>query len=105
MLKWPNKKSQDSPLKLKITVFLEREDDGTYYAFSPALKGLHVGGETEREAIRNVQDGIISYLTSLTRHGDPLPVGEFLSIEDAPRNAIKETVTIEWPTRQMCGIS
>ena len=40
--------------KVRFTVELvvEPDDDG-YHAFCPALKGLHVAGQTEEEAIQN----------------------------------------------------
>lgn len=43
-------------------------DDGGFHAFCPALKGLHVGGDTEQEAFDNALDGIAIYVESLVEH-------------------------------------
>ncbi|MFA4836482.1 MAG: type II toxin-antitoxin system HicB family antitoxin [Dehalococcoidia bacterium] len=48
-------------------------DQGGFYAYCPALKGLHVDGETEEEALQNARDAAILYLRSLIKHGDPIP--------------------------------
>jgi predicted RNase H-like HicB family nuclease len=50
-------------------------DDGEFHAYSPLLKGLHVGGETEEEALKNAKDAAVAYLISLIKHGDPIPIG------------------------------
>ncbi len=50
-------------------------DDGEFHAFCPALKGLHVGGQTKKEALKNAMDAVELYLKSLIKHGDPIPVG------------------------------
>lgn len=61
-------------LTIEILVVLEPDGDG-YYACCPALKGLHVGGDTEEETLDHAKDGSILYLNSLTRNRQPLPVG------------------------------
>ncbi|NLC52894.1 MAG: type II toxin-antitoxin system HicB family antitoxin [Firmicutes bacterium] len=58
--------------ELIIRVCIER-DGGMYHAYAPDLKGIHVGGETEEEAFRNVQDAVYAYLESLMKHGEPFP--------------------------------
>ena len=59
-------------------------DDGEFHAYCPALKGLHVGGETEKEALKNAMDAVGLYLKSLIRHGDPIPVGVATETVAAP---------------------
>lgn len=73
-------------LKVSVSVFIEKDGDG-YYAYAPALKGLHVGGDTLEEAIQNARDGVDLYLTSLLDHNEPLPIGEHLKIEAEPERA------------------
>ena len=99
---------------VKILVILE-PDEGGYHAYCPALKGLHVGGDSKEEALDHARDGIILYLNSLTRHGEPLPVGPGCVIEKnrprvqsykPPRNAILENLEVLWqPTLAMSGAS
>ena len=55
--------------------FVVEPDEGGFYAYCPELKGLHVGGATEEEAIRNARDAAYAYLMSLIKHNDALPVG------------------------------
>jgi predicted RNase H-like HicB family nuclease len=68
-------------VKFILSIVVEPDDDG-FHAFCPALKGLHVGGETEQEALKNAIDGAMLYLRSLIRHGDPIPVG--VTVERIP---------------------
>jgi predicted RNase H-like HicB family nuclease len=64
----------DAVIRFTVDIIVEPDDDG-YHAFCPALKGLHVSGQTEKEAVKNAADGAILYLESLIKHGDPIPVG------------------------------
>lgn len=61
-------------IQFTIQVVVEPDDDG-YHAYCPALKGFHVGGETEAEALENAKDAAIAYVCSLIKHGEPIPVG------------------------------
>lgn len=66
------RKKQASKYRTKIVI----EPDGNdFYAYCPALKGLHVPGDTEEEALRNAKDAIVAYIASLIKHGDPIPKG------------------------------
>jgi len=60
------------------TVILEREEDGGYHAFVPALKGCHSQGDILEESIDNIREAIALYLDSLRAHGEPLPVEDIL---------------------------
>lgn len=62
------------PMEFKVQI--ETEPDGDlFHAYCRALKGLHVSGTTEKEAIENAKDAAIAYLTSVIKHGDPIPIG------------------------------
>jgi len=56
---------------LHYTVIYEREEDGGYHAFVPALKGCHTQGDTLEEAMANAQEAVEVYLESLKAHGEP----------------------------------
>ncbi len=58
---------------MRYTVILEREDDGGYHAFAPALVGCHSQGDTLDEAVENVKEAMEVYLESLAAHGEPIP--------------------------------
>ena len=57
-----------------FTAIVEREQEGGYHAFCPALKGCHTQGDTLDEALANVREAIEAYLESLRAHGESLPV-------------------------------
>jgi len=50
-------------------------DNGSFHAWCPGLKGLHVDGETGDQALANAKDAVVAYLESLVKHGEPIPVG------------------------------
>ena len=55
------------------TIIMEREDDGGYHAFCPALPGCHSQGDTYDETMENIKDAIKLYIESLIAHHDPIP--------------------------------
>lgn len=61
-------------LKFKILIEVERDGE-EFYAHCPHLPGLHVGGATEQEAIRNAADAALAYMRSILKHDDPIPLG------------------------------
>ena len=68
-------------LQLRLTLGVVIEKDGqSFHAFCPGLKGLHVDGRTEKEALQNAEHAANFYIASLIRHGDPLPIGPHLSL-------------------------
>jgi len=55
------------------TIIFEKENDGGYHVFCPALKGCHSQGDSYDEALNNIQDAVKLYLESLIAHNDPIP--------------------------------
>jgi len=55
------------------TIILEKEDDGGYHAFCPALPGCHTQGDNYDEAIENIKDAIKLYIESLKSHNEDVP--------------------------------
>ena len=64
--------------KRHYTVLLEREEEGGYHAFCPALKGCHSQGETLEEALANIREAIELYLEDLKAEGEPIPEEDIL---------------------------
>lgn len=60
--------------KVQVLVIVE-PDDGSYHAYCPDLKGIHVDGNTEEEALEICTEAINCYLQVMMKHGDPIPVG------------------------------
>lgn len=68
----------DAIINHRYTVILEREEDGGFHAFIPALKGCNTQGDTEAEALANAGEAITVYLESLKAHGEPIPAEDLL---------------------------
>ena len=96
------------PPKVEVAVDVVIEpDEGGYHAYTPGLKGLHVDGATEEEALRNAREAIVIYLESLVRHGEPIPVGPDLHIRKRipiPRKALLRSVRLPCPSLSASGI-
>lgn len=63
--------------KQKITFIVDvcvENDEDKFHAYCPALKGVHIDGDTEEEAVKNVKIAISLYIQSLIKHGDPIPL-------------------------------
>lgn len=60
------------------TVIIEREEDGGYHAFCPALRGCHSRGDTYEETIRNIREAITLYIESLKAHAEPIPTEDVI---------------------------
>ncbi len=95
-------------LKLRVTIIVEQDGDG-YYAYTPALKGLHVYDDTEEEAVQHAMQAIGVYLRSLVEHGDPWPIGPDLTVHEVPQevpaNSVTRNVMVSWSIAQMSGIN
>jgi predicted RNase H-like HicB family nuclease len=76
----PMKTQSKLRLRLEFTVVIERDGD-SFHAFCPGLKGLHVDGKDEHEALKNATEAADCYVASLVRHGDPLPIGPHFTAE------------------------
>lgn len=68
-------------LTFRIRVLVEKDDD-QFHAYCPDLKGLHVSGETEHEALANAREAVCLYMESLVKHGHSIPVG-VVALEEA----------------------
>jgi predicted RNase H-like HicB family nuclease len=58
---------------LRYTVILEKEDDGGYHAFCPALPGCRTQGDDLDDALVNIEEAIALYIESLVEDGEPIP--------------------------------
>ena len=62
----------------RYTIILEREADGGFHAYCPALKGCHSQGDSLDEAIDNIREAIEVYLESVEAHNEPIPLEDLL---------------------------
>ncbi|GMT49365.1 MAG: hypothetical protein IEMM0008_0904 [bacterium] len=56
-----------------FTVVFEKEEDGGYHAFCPALKGCHTQGDSWEETSKNIEEAMELYIESLIAHQEPIP--------------------------------
>jgi predicted RNase H-like HicB family nuclease len=47
---------------MKLKIILEKSDEGGYTAYVPSLPGCISEGDTEKDAIKNIQEAIELYL-------------------------------------------
>ena len=57
----------------KFLVYLEAAEEGGYIVTCPELPGCVTQGETVEEALTMIKDAIQGYITSLRKHGEPIP--------------------------------
>ena len=48
-----------------IKIIIEQEEDSSFHAYCPDLKGLHVCGQTRKEAMENATAAISAYQESM----------------------------------------
>lgn len=53
---------------MELKIVLEKQEEGGYTAYVPALPGCISQGETEEEAIENIKEAIALYLESGKEH-------------------------------------
>lgn len=54
-------------------VIIEREEEGGYHAYCPALRGCHSQGDTYEEIVQNITEAIQGYIDSLKARSEPIP--------------------------------
>jgi predicted RNase H-like HicB family nuclease len=82
------------PCKIEFLVDVVVEpDESEFLAYCPALKGLHVGGATVQEAMENANDAIACHLTSMMKHGDPIPKGVSVRRIELPDSRLRRTTS------------
>ena len=75
-------------LRFQVPIVVKKDDAG-YHAFSPPLKGLHVGGETKEEALRCGIKAAKQHLECMIEYGDMIPLS-LVNNEDVSRNYLLE---------------
>ena len=57
----------------KLTIVIERDEDGRFLAVCPALQGCYTEGESEDEARELITDAIRLHIESRLERGEPIP--------------------------------
>lgn len=58
---------------MKFRIFIKQDEDGMFISEIPELPGCISQGKTREEAVANIKDAILGYLTSLKKHEEPIP--------------------------------
>lgn len=65
---------------LNVNIMVEKDGNG-YYATCPPFKGLHVYGQTKKEALELATQAIVAYSLSLLKHNEPIPCDNIIKEE------------------------
>ncbi len=65
--------TKGNSITFSVDICIE-EDGDSFYAYCPALKGIHIDGSTEKKALKNTKVAIKLYIESLLKHGDAIPL-------------------------------
>jgi predicted RNase H-like HicB family nuclease len=80
-------------IKFGVRIIVEPDETG-FHAYCPALKGLHTCGETKEEAIQNAKDAALAYLLSIIKHGDPIPEGIIVRVQETFPKCVVEQMDL-----------
>lgn len=65
---------RDAPVSMTFAVTLERDEDGVFVAVCPSIPGCVSQGDTEEEAMQNIEEAIRACLEVRSELGLPLTV-------------------------------
>lgn len=65
-------------MSYRYTTIIERQPDGGYHVFCPALPGCRTEGDTLEEALENIKEAIEVYIESLKAHGEEIPFEDLM---------------------------
>ena len=66
-------------------VVIERDEDGVYIAYCPALQGCYTQGDTYEEALENIKDAIRLHIEARRAVGEPVPIEAAVGFEGLRR--------------------
>jgi predicted RNase H-like HicB family nuclease len=66
-------KTDFKSLKFRVLIVVEKDDPG-YHAFAPSLPGLHMPGDTRKEALENAKEAATLMLKAMIEDGDSIPI-------------------------------
>ncbi len=66
-------RNTDMVERMKLRIFVTRDEDGVFVSEVPELPGCVSQGSTREDAIANIKDAISGYVASLKKHNEPIP--------------------------------
>ncbi|MBI2932654.1 MAG: type II toxin-antitoxin system HicB family antitoxin [Planctomycetes bacterium] len=58
---------------MRFRVIVEQDEEGTFVAECPSLRGCISQGKSRQEAMTNIRDAIRGTIASLKKHKEPIP--------------------------------
>ena len=71
-------------VKYRYTVIVERDENGMYIAYCPALQGCYTQGETYEEVMKNIKEAIELNIEARKEMGEEIPIE--MAIEEVEVN-------------------
>ncbi len=71
-------------VRYKYTVVVERDEDGMYIAYCPALQGCYTQGKTYEEVMKNIKEAIELHIEARKDLGEEIPIE--MAIEEVEIN-------------------
>jgi len=71
-------------MKYRYTVIVERDEDGMYIAYCPALQGCYSQGESYEEVMKNIKEAIALNIEARKEMGEDIPIE--MAIEEVEIN-------------------
>ena len=78
-----NVKVDSKCLKFKVRIVVEKDDPG-YHAYAPSLRGLHMPGDTQKEALNNAKEAAVLMLKTMIEDGDSIPIDVIIPQKERP---------------------
>ena len=66
-------KTEKRTLKFKVSIIVEPDTIG-FHSYSPVLKGLHMDGDTEQEALKNARLAAKDFIEIMIEDNLPIPL-------------------------------
>ncbi len=82
-------KADSKCLKFKVRIVVEKDDPG-YHAYAPSLPGLHMPGDTQKEALNNAKEAAALMLKTIIEDGDSIPLDVIIPQKERPVSVLSK---------------
>ena len=70
-----------------VRVSAHKDTNNSFYAFCPGIPGIHVSGETRKEAIKEALESVVDIITMYKDRGEQVPENDQFYILKEPKSA------------------
>jgi predicted RNase H-like HicB family nuclease len=90
-------KVNSKSLKFRVRIVVKK-DGPSFHAYAPSLRGLHMPGDTQQEALNNAKEAAALMLKVMIEDGDSIPIdvlipqkeGRVADLLDQPFSSLEE---------------